>query len=95
MMAKENEHKSDFISGKIGETLTEKKRFGRRAAIGIGTIVLITAAFYHIVYIFKTDAELMKLGLDLFGTYSSIMLGLAIFIITGLSATDILLKKKA
>lgn len=73
----------------------EKKRFGRRAAIGIGALILVTVAFYHIVYIFKTSAELMKLGLDLFGSYSSIVLGLSIFIITGLSATDILLKKKA
>ena len=72
----------------------EKKRFGRRAGIGIGTGILITVAFYYVVNSFKLDAALLKIGLDLFGNYSSIMLGLAIFIITGLSATDILLKKK-
>ena len=73
----------------------EKKRFGRRAGIGIGAIVLISLAFYVIIFVFKSNADLLKVGLDLFGNYSAIILGIAGFIIGGLSATDILLKKKA
>lgn len=73
----------------------EKKRFGRRAGIGIGVVVLLSIAFFHVVNKLGSDAILLKLGVDLFGVYAQMVLGVAFLIIGGLSATDILLKKKA
>lgn len=72
----------------------EKKGFSRRAGIGIGALVLISIAFYYVIESFKMKAELLKLGMDLFGNYTSIVLAIAAIIISGLSATDILGKKK-
>ena len=73
----------------------EKKRIGRRAIIGGAAMLLITVAFYVIIYTFKNDAELLKIGQDLFGNYTAITLGVVGFILGALSATDLLGKKKA
>jgi len=73
----------------------EKKRFSRRVGVGVGAIVLISIAFYYVIETFKMKAELLKLGMDLFGNYTSIVLAISAIIIGGLSATDLLGKKKA
>ncbi len=72
----------------------EKKGFSRRAGVGIGALILISVAFYYIIETFKMKAELLKLGMDLFGNYTSIILAISAIIIGGLSATDLLGKKK-
>ncbi len=72
----------------------DKKSFSRRVAVGAGAIILISIAFYYVIETFKTKAELLKLGLDIFGNYTSIVLAISAIIIGGLSATDLLGKKK-
>lgn len=64
----------------------EKKRFGRRAGGGIVAVTLITIAFY--VCIFN------KVSLDWFQLYTSFIVGVLGFVVTGLTLTDLLLKKK-
>lgn len=71
----------------------EKKRIGRRVTIGGAAIVLVTIAFYVIIFNFKHDAELLKIGINLYGNYTAIILGVVGFIISGLSGTDIFGKK--
>jgi len=64
----------------------EKKRFGRRAGDGVVAMGLITIAFY--VCIFN------NVNLDWFQLYTSFVVGILGFVITGLTLTDLLLKKK-
>lgn len=77
----------------MGEN-NEKKRIGRRAVFGGAAILLLTWAFYHIVNRLGSDAELLKLGIDLFGVYAPVVLGVIGFIFSGLTATDIFVKGK-
>ncbi len=72
----------------------EKKRFGRRAFFGLLAIVLLTWGYHETLFLLKGDAELMKLGIDLFSVYGPIILGVVGFIFGGLTATDIFMKKK-
>lgn len=71
-----------------------EKKFSRRAWVGCGALLLISIAFYYVIETFKMKAELLKLGMDLFGNYTSIVLAISAIIIGGLSATDLLGKKK-
>lgn len=64
----------------------EKKRFGRRAGFGITALVLSTASYYVCLFGGKS--------LDWFNTYSAFVVGIIGFIVSGLTITDILLKKK-
>jgi len=61
--------------------MSEKKRFGRRAGFSLGAVVLLTIAFY--ITLFK------EADLDWFVKYSTYIVGLLVFIISGLTATDI------
>ena len=70
------------------------KRIGRRAVIGGSALGLITGCLVYIIETFKSDAALLKVGLDIFSNYTGVVLGLAAFVITGLSVTDAILKKK-
>ena len=72
----------------------EKKRIGRRAIIGGSALGLVSAALVYIVETLKTTPELLELGMKLFGSYTGIVFGVTAFIIGGLSATDIFIKKK-
>lgn len=76
------------------EEKKEKKWDSRRLIIGGSAIGLISVAFYVIIFTFKHDAALLKIGQDLFGNYTAITLGIVGFILGALSATDILGKKK-
>ena len=64
----------------------EKKRFGRRAGGGVVAATLITLAFY--VCIFKT------VDLEWFKVYTSFIVGVLGFVVSGLTLTDLILKKK-
>jgi len=66
------------------ENNNEKKRFGRRAGGGIVAVALISLAFY--VCIFKT------VDLEWFKIYTSFIVGILGFVITGLTLTDLLKK---
>ncbi len=70
------------------------KRIGRRAVIGGGAILLITIAFYYIIETFKHDIELLQIGQNIFGNYSSSVLLIAGFVAGTLTITDAILKKK-
>ena len=70
------------------------KRFGRRAGIGSTAIALLTVAFYMVLCVCRKDPELMKIGRELFADYAVYVFGTAAFVIGGLSATDIFLKRK-
>jgi len=64
----------------------EKKRFGRRAGGGIVAVALISIAFY--VCIFN------QVKMDWFELYTQFIAGILGFVVTGLTLTDLLLKKK-
>ncbi len=66
------------------EPNNEKKRFGRRAGGGVVAVTLISLAFY--VCIFKT------VDLEWFKIYTSFIVGILGFVITGLTLTDLLKK---
>jgi len=70
------------------------KRFGRRAGIGIAAISLLTVAFYVVLIFCRANADLMKIGRELFADYAVYVFGTAVFIIGGLSATDIFTLRK-
>ena len=72
----------------------EKKRIGRRFVIGGSAILLITIAFYYIIETFKHDIELLQIGQNIFGNYSSSVLLIAGFVAGTLTITDAILKKK-
>lgn len=74
--------------------MTNSKRIGRRAIIGGSAVLLIQGTLIYIIETFKHSAELLSLGFQIFGTYTGIVLGIVAFVIGGLSATDIFLKKK-
>ncbi|MCK4819901.1 hypothetical protein KA005_29315 [bacterium] len=70
------------------------KRIGRRAVIGGSALALIMGCLIYIIESFKDSAELLLIGKDLFSNFTSVVLGIAAFVITGLSITDAILKKK-
>ena len=70
------------------------KRIGRRFVIGGSAILLITIAFYYIIETFKHDIELLQIGQNIFGNYSSSVLLIAGFVAGTLTITDAILKKK-
>ena len=72
----------------------ENKRIGRRVAIGSSALALIMGCLVYVIESFKHDVELLLIGKDIFGSFTSTTLGIAVFIITGLSVTDAILKKK-
>lgn len=72
----------------------EKKRIGRRAVIGSCAMLLIMGCLIYIIESFKHDVELLIIGKDFFSSFTSTTLGIAVFVITGLSVTDAILKKK-
>ena len=74
--------------------MTNNKRIGRRFTIGGGAIGLITVAFYYIVETFKHNVELLQIGQNLFGNYSSTVLLIAGFVAGTLTITDSILKRK-
>ena len=70
------------------------KRIGRRFVIGGSAIVLVTVAFYYIIETFKSSVELLEIGKNIFGSYSSTVLLIAGFVAGTLTITDAILKKK-
>ena len=70
------------------------KRIGRRFTIGGGAIALVTIAFYYIIETFKHDVELLQVGQNIFGNYTSTVLLIAGFVAGTLTITDAILKKK-
>ena len=70
------------------------KRIGRRAIIGGSAIALVTIAFYYIIETFKHDIELLQIGQNIFGNYSSTVLLIAGVVAGTLTITDAILKKK-
>ena len=74
--------------------MENNKRIGRRAIIGGSALALISGFLIYIIETFKAMPELMEQGIKLFGSYSGIVFGVVAFIIGGLSATDIFVKKK-
>ena len=74
--------------------MENNRRIGRRAIIGGSALMLVSGALVYIIETLKATPELLTLGMKLFSSYSAIVFGVVAFIIGGLSATDILTKKK-
>lgn len=60
----------------------------RRFFVTVAAIGLITIAFYLIIFLCRHDAEIFKLGRDMFADYSFIIFGSAGILVGGLSWTD-------
>ena len=74
--------------------MENNKRIGRRAVIGGSGLMLVSVALVYIIETLKTTPEMLGLGMKLFSSYTTIVFGVVAFIIGGLSATDIFVKKK-
>ena len=74
--------------------MENNKRIGRRAVIGGSGLILVSIALVYIIETLKTTPEMLELGMKLFSSYTTIVFGVVAFIIGGLSATDIFVKKK-
>ena len=74
--------------------MENNKRIGRRAIIGGSGLMLVSVALVYIIETLKTTPEMLELGMKLFSSYTTIVFGVVAFIIGGLSATDIFVKKK-
>jgi len=69
------------------------KRIGRRAIIGGSALALNAITLVYIIEKFLAVPELMPIGMQFFGTFSASIFGVVAFIVGGLSATDIFVKK--
>lgn len=60
----------------------------RRLIVASCAILLLTVAFYLVLFSCRHDAETLRVGRDLLADYSVFVFGIAGFLITGLSVTD-------